>query len=135
MKYETFYGEHEVYFYIDEDADELSLSLIEMDDGWPEPYCDVTVHVPGAPACRPDEAFVKDWSENDGLGRWLEENEIATRTGIRVRNGFVTIDQYKFDLDKVLENSWQPEPTKVKKGSWLELKRAEGEYENRKKQL
>ena len=134
MKYETFYGEHDVYFII-EDADELSLSLVDIDDGWPEPYCDVTVHVPGASACRPDEAYVKTWSENEGLGRWLEENEIATRTGIQVRNGFVTIDQYKFDLDKVRENSWQPEPPKAQKGVWLESKRAEDESEDRKKQM
>ena len=125
MKYETFYGEEDVMFYIDEEASDLSLSLICFDEGYPEPYCDVTLRIPGAPACRPDEAYVKDYSENEGLGRWLEENEIAVRTGIRVRSGYVTIDQYKFDLDKVKENSWSPEKQKKKTSLWLEKMKEE----------
>ena len=108
MKYKTFYGESEVLFYVEEESP-LSISLIDFDEEYPEPYCDVTVRIPGAPACREDEAYVKEWSENAGLGDWLVENGIATRTGISARTGYVTAYQYKFDMDKVRENSWNPE--------------------------
>lgn len=78
----------------------LSLWCRDREYGYAEPYCTVTLSVPGA-LVGSDEAFVKDYSENAGIGAWLERNGIARPTGRLKSQGYVMLPVYKFDLEKV----------------------------------
>jgi hypothetical protein len=52
------------------------------DDHVREPVATISCNIPDrAKSLRPGEFFCKDWSENEGMADWLEENKIATRTG------------------------------------------------------
>lgn len=97
---------YEVWFYGEISDNGLNLGLLCKNDEYDfyEPYMDVTITVPHTRYCESDTAFVKDYSENEGLGNWLIENGIATKTGEAVRSGYVTIEEYKFDLEKVREH-------------------------------
>lgn len=67
------------------------------------PYTIVTVNLSesGAKPLNKNRAFVKDYSENKGIGKFLEENGIAKPTGIVVSSGYVDIREYEFDLTKI----------------------------------
>lgn len=64
--------------------------LAVSDDGIGEPLATLSVNLPERTATlSPGQFFCKDWSENEGMAHWLEENKIATRTGRGVVTGFV----------------------------------------------
>ena len=77
----------------------LAVSAV-CEDG--EPWCMVTVNI-GEKPLNEKCAFVKDYSENEGMIDFLVKNKIAKPTGREFPSGFVTIPEYEFDLSK-LEN-------------------------------
>ena len=52
-----------------------------------EPLADITVWL--RESLDDGEIIVKDWSENEGMAKWLEKNGIANRTGREVQTGYV----------------------------------------------
>ena len=95
-------GSTEVLFSVKSEDDEpLSLSLVDTDG---LPFTEVTVDVPETAGCALDEAYVKDWGENEGMYRWLMLNEIGHPTKKTVRGNYVSIPQFKFDLKKVRQH-------------------------------
>ena len=102
------YGrDHELYFYPIEESYGLSLGLLEKgEEGVIEPWCDVTVVLPDSLNCKPDEAYVKNWSENEGLDTWLIKNGVASSTGKYAMTGYVRAPLLKFDLEKVREHTY-----------------------------
>lgn len=67
----------------------LAIELLGT-DGEPWAHCTVNMvdHIP-AEGC----VFIKDYSENEGMLKWLERNKIAKATGRRVRSGFVEVPE------------------------------------------
>lgn len=53
-----------------------------------------TVNIPDEPL-GPDEVFVKDWSENEGMLQFLQDNGIAEPTGDLVNAGYVVAKKCK----------------------------------------
>lgn len=60
-----------------------TIALIAVsDDHNREPVATISCNIPDkVKSLGPGEFFCKDWSENEGMADWLEENKIATRTG------------------------------------------------------
>jgi predicted GNAT family acetyltransferase len=52
------------------------------------PYMTATVNLPDQ-SCKPDETFIKDWSENEGILHALVQNDIVLDTGKQVSTGYV----------------------------------------------
>ena len=84
---------------------ELSLVLLCMENGFLEPWCNVTMHPKGYKG-NTDTGLVKNYSENEGLDDWLEENGIAKPTGQIFPTGRVILPEYKFDLSMVEKYSY-----------------------------
>lgn len=63
-----------------------ALVLIDARDG--EPVATVTVNLPDQPL-GPNEVFVKDWNENDGMVAAMERAGVLRNTGQYVRTGHV----------------------------------------------
>lgn len=66
--------------------------LLVSDDGIGEPVCTCTVCMPEIRQVAdvlPNEVFIKDWSENEGMYDWLLANDIIEPTGESVHVGFV----------------------------------------------
>lgn len=69
----------------------LALRLVMHEHSYEEPLTTVSCNLP-TPRLALDEFFCKDWGENVGMVEWLEENQIATRTGKTGSNGYVTVE-------------------------------------------
>jgi hypothetical protein len=48
---------------------------------------------------------VKNYSENDGIERFIVDNGLGTPTGQTIQSGFVSVPVYQFDREKQLEYS------------------------------
>jgi len=64
-----------------------ALELIDVEDG--SPVMTATVNIPDA-HLEPDEMVIKNYSENEGVLEFLQENNIVGPIIRTVRTGFVT---------------------------------------------
>lgn len=82
------------------DNNSLYVGMTTMEDGFPEPYCDVTVNLLSSvpPYC----AFV-DTNNMPELEDFLVKNKIAEFTGIEQRSGYCSYPLYLFDAEKMRE--------------------------------
>ena len=80
------------------DSNSLYVGMTTADDGFPEPYGDVTVNllVPVPSYC----AFV-DTNNMPELEEFLVKNKIAEFTGIEQRSGYCSYPLYLFDAEKM----------------------------------
>lgn len=80
------------------DSNSLYVGMTTADDGFPEPYGDVTVNllVPVPSYC----AFV-DTNNMPELEEFLVKNKIAAFTGIEQRSGYCSYPLYLFDAEKM----------------------------------
>lgn len=69
----------------------IALELTEIKTG--DSVCTASVNIPEAP-CGPNQCFIKDWSENEGIAKVLEDAGIIKPTGISVETGFVVAKLY-----------------------------------------
>lgn len=65
-----------------------ALQLIDAEDG--SPIATATVNLPDLPA-EPNQVFVKDWSENEGMLNALVAAGVVKPTGQTVRSRFVEV--------------------------------------------
>lgn len=71
--------------------------LAISDDGIGEPLATLSVNLPDRmSSLSPGQFFCKDWSENEGMADWLEENKIASRTGKSAITGFAFAEIMEF---------------------------------------
>ena len=82
------------------DNNSLYVGMTTMEDGFPEPYGDVTVNLLSSvpPYC----AFV-DTNNMPELEDFLVKNKIAEFTGIEQRSGYCSYPLYLFDAEKMRE--------------------------------
>ena len=87
-----------VKFIIDEYCDGgLYIRLWDVDEC--EPFADVTANIPGMSV--PEGcAYVKNWSENEGMDRFLLESGIGEQIGTAF-TGYVVAPLFRFDMGKV----------------------------------
>jgi hypothetical protein len=69
-----------------------ALALIDAEDGFPVMM--VTVNIPDA-HLEPDEMIIKNYSENEGVLEFLQENNIVGPVIRTVRTGFVSAQVVK----------------------------------------
>lgn len=98
------YKKHPVYFKVSHYQNNGSLAIMMMIrdkynvSGYH--YGTVTVNLPDSFLLDKDTQFI-DENNMPGVGKWLEENELATPTEIIQQSGFCTYRAYKFNMDKI----------------------------------
>lgn len=65
-------------------------------------YATVTVNLPESTFFERNIQFV-DENNMPGIGKWLEDNGIATNTGYAAQSGFCTYPLYEFNIDETLD--------------------------------
>ena len=98
------YEEDDVYFDGLHGENAQDLYLVTVENGHPVFFRAVCVRLSVGEPFLPQDGFVKNYSENSGMDKWLEENGIASPTGITVPSGYVQIPMYTFNIDKVREH-------------------------------
>lgn len=100
-----FYGEdYEVAFVIEREEPLALVLYNKAEDGdWLEPFCDVSINSLSAGK---DTCYVKNYSENKGLDKWLYDMGFAVPTG-RISGAGYGVPEMRFDLKKIKEFSVQ----------------------------
>jgi hypothetical protein len=103
LTYHGPYGTYDVYLkkanYLKKDGP-LAIQAICADDY--SPAFTATVNLPEH-SIAPDEAFVKDYGENQGVLAFLRENRIVTDIVRHIRSDYVSIPLCKIDLKRLDE--------------------------------
>ncbi len=87
LLYENKYCNYPVYVQkLQYENGRVAIRLLHAEDG--DPVAVATVNLPDEQLGE-DEVFIKDWSENEGMLKFLTENNIVVDTGRRVPCGFV----------------------------------------------
>lgn len=94
--------ECDVYVARYQEGGRLAIELVDREDGMP--YTRATVNLPDDPL-GPDEVFVKDYAENEGVLDALEAAGLVKRTGRVVDQGYV-----KIPVAKILFNEAGDDP-------------------------
>ena len=83
------------------DNDSLAIQL--LCDNY-EPFATLTVNLDASGYCAKDCAFV-DTNNCPWAGTFIRENKLGTPTGRYGRSGFCTYPEYRFDLEKLREET------------------------------
>ena len=81
----------------------LFIGLVDADEC--EPFTDLTVNVTGSEKLAPYQAAVHNYSENEGMERFVEAHGLGTPTGQTIRSGYVVLPVYKFNREKLIKYS------------------------------
>lgn len=85
-----------------EDNGRLAVELLCLEEDYLEPYAMLTVNLPGE-AVKPNEAFIKDFDENQGLLQFVLDNHLGTLCPERGFSGFYSYPKIAFDMEKLKE--------------------------------
>lgn len=80
----------------------LGISLLCLDDGTLMPYATLTVNLPRE-TVKANEAFIKDFDENQGLLQFVLDNHLGTLCPERGFSGRCTYPKIAFDMEKLKE--------------------------------
>lgn len=78
----------------------IYIGLVRDEDGFPEPYGDLTVNLEGRV---PDYCGYVDLNNMPELERFVEENDLGEFTGLVKRSGYCEYPLYLFNADKLRE--------------------------------
>lgn len=81
----------------------LGLRTREYGEEYFEPYCDITVNLPGEMISGENCAFV-DTNNAPFITEFLEKNGLAEPTGLFGFSGWCAYPEYRFDLEKISKN-------------------------------
>ena len=81
---------------------QLAVNLLCKEDGFWVPYASLTVNLPKKPL-KANEAFIKNFDENEGLLDFVLKNRLGTLCPDRGRSGFCTYPKIAFDMEKLRE--------------------------------
>ena len=77
----------------------LYVGLICWDDGFREPWSDLTVNL--GVKCKPNCAFIDINNNDNGIIAWLEANKLGKLTGRMEMSGYCIYPEFEFDVDEV----------------------------------
>lgn len=84
----------------------LYLQLCAMEDGFPEPYADITVNLEGYPT-EGSRAFV-DTNNFEQAVRLIEQYKLGVPTGRLGISGYCTYPEYLFDMNEIRKYCFNP---------------------------
>ena len=76
----------------------IYIGLVTNEEGYPEPYGDMTVNLPGK---APDYCGYIDLNNMPELEKFIADNDLGEFTGLTKRSGFCEYPLYLFNVDKL----------------------------------
>ena len=92
---------HPITFRLSRYADNgnLYVGMITHEDGYPEPWSDLTVNLDVK--CAANCAFIDTNNNSDRIVEWLITNKLATLTGRMESSGFCVYPEMKFNMEEL----------------------------------
>lgn len=103
----TKYGRmHPMTFQLANYANNASLyvGLITNEEGYPEPWQNLTVNLALSKTCKPNCAYIDTNNNGDEIISWLEENGFGEETGRIAISGFCFYPEFEFNMEKLMEH-------------------------------
>lgn len=79
--------------------DNLYVGIISWDEGYPEPWGDLTVNL--GYECSKNCAYIDTNNNGQQIVDWLIENKLGRLTGKVERSGFCVYPEFEFDMNEV----------------------------------
>ena len=95
------YGkDHPMTFELANYADNASLyvGLLTNEEGYPEPWQNLTVNLPASRFCKPNCAYIDTNNNGDEIIDWLETNGLGKETGRIAASGWCFYPEFEFDM-------------------------------------
>lgn len=80
----------------------LYVGLIENEDGYAEPWSDLTVNL--GVKCKDNCAFIDTNNNGDEIVDWLFENNLGEFTGVMQPSGWCVYPEFKFNMDEMMRH-------------------------------
>ena len=101
------YGKnHPMTFQLANYADNGSLyvGLITNEEGYPEPWSNLTVNLAESSRCKPNCAYIDTNNNGDSIVDWLETNGFGEFTGRVGFSGFCIYPEFEFNMEEILKH-------------------------------
>jgi hypothetical protein len=96
--------DHPITFTLSEYVDNgnLYVGMLTLEEGWPEPWSDLTVNL--GVKCAKDCAFI-DTNNNNGrtIIDWLIEHNLGDFTERVCKSGFCLYPEFRFNMDELMK--------------------------------
>ncbi len=104
LPFENFFGRYDLTLAVQTYSNNkrLGISLLCLEDGDLMPYATLTVNLPRE-TVKANEAFIKDFDENQGLLQFVLENHLGTLCPERGFSGRCVYPKIAFDMEKLKE--------------------------------
>lgn len=99
------YGaDHPISFELATYADNgnLFVGLITHEEGYPEPWSDLTVNL--SVECKPNCAFIDTNNNGVEIVSWLTENKLGKLTGRIKMSGWCVYSEFEFNMDELMKH-------------------------------
>lgn len=104
LPFQNFFGHYDLTLAVNSYSDNgrLGISLLCLEDGDFIPYATLTVNLPRE-TVKPNEAFIKDFDEGQGLLEFVLNNHLGTLCPERGFSGRCSYPKIAFDMEKLKE--------------------------------
>ena len=83
------------------DNNNLYVGMITWEEGWPEPWSDLTVNL--GVKCAENCAYIDTNNNSDRIVEWLITYKIAILTGGMRSSGFCVYPEMKFNMEELMK--------------------------------
>lgn len=82
----------------------LYVGLITNEEGYPEPWSNLTVNLDDSSRCKPNCAFIDTNNNGDEILDWLETNGFGEQTGRIAFSGWCIYPEFEFNMEELMKH-------------------------------
>lgn len=106
INYKKYGKNHPMTFQLANYADNGSLyvGLITHEEGYPEPWSNLTVNLNESVRCKPNCAYIDTNNNGDMILDWLETNGLGKQTGRIAVSGWCVYPEFEFNMEELMKH-------------------------------
>lgn len=82
----------------------LYVGLITNEEGYPEPWQNLTVNLAESSRCKPNCAYIDTNNNGNEIIDWLEENGLGEETGRIAFSGWCMYPEFEFNMEALMNH-------------------------------
>ena len=86
------------------DNGSLYVGLITHEEGYPEPWSNLTVNLKESSRCNPNCAYIDTNNNGDMILDWLETNGLGEQTGRIAVSGWCVYPEFEFNMEELMKH-------------------------------
>lgn len=87
----------------------LYVGLLTNEEGYPEPWQNLTVNLDASRFCKPNCAYVDVNNNGEEILNWLERNGLGKQTERIAVSGWCCYPEFEFNMEKLMEHVYSDE--------------------------